>query len=131
MGKYGDAAIRATDLVRSRKHDSPTDAWQAAVEEIFPNSPSSRAKGCPRGSYLGLCEEGIVTGVRAGKYTRSNDNKAYAINALQILRLEPSLNLDKSELWRRVSAGTEKAQNGQLDVALSLWDKGYIDQSKL
>ena len=34
-----------------------------------------------RGAFLGLCEEGLVKGIPAGKYSASKDNKQYAVRA--------------------------------------------------
>jgi hypothetical protein len=51
------------------------------MEKLYPTSPTSRKKDCPRGAFLGLCEEGLVKGIPAGKYTASKDNKAYAVRA--------------------------------------------------
>lgn len=61
MGKYGDAAIKATKLYCDRSVPSPNSAWEKAVREVF-ESTSSQQKGCPRCAYLGLCEEGEVFG---------------------------------------------------------------------
>jgi hypothetical protein len=46
---------------------------------------SAQKKGCPRGAFLGLCEEGLVKGIPAGNYTTSKDNKAYAVRAAELL----------------------------------------------
>ena len=61
MGKYGDAAVQATNLIRQGGYH-PRDAWKTAVRHQFPTQKSAREKGCPRAAYLGLCEAGIVRG---------------------------------------------------------------------
>ena len=125
MAKYGKAAIEATDRIR-QKGDSPPDAWLFAVKRLYPHQKAAREKGCPRNAYLGLCEEGIINGVAAGKYTKSLLNKQYALNAVQLLRSDPSQALNKEHLWNKIQKGNKKAENNQLDVVLALWENGLI-----
>ena len=72
MTKYGRATIRALEL--SIMGIPPHDAWKQATEELFPNSPTGRDKGCPKGAFLGLCQEGYVKGIAPRKCTDSLDN---------------------------------------------------------
>ena len=65
MGKYGQAAIQAAKDVQS-SGASPADAWDKAVRLIFPTSEAGRKKGCPRATFLGLCENAVVRGVPVG-----------------------------------------------------------------
>ena len=77
-GKYGKAAICATELIRTGKCDNPREAWNIAYKEQFlPHQEASIKKGCPKGAYLGLCEEGKIEDVPEGKYTTSEKNKRY------------------------------------------------------
>jgi hypothetical protein len=124
--KYGDAAIAAVGLVASEGEINPADAWDTAVNRAFPDSPSSRAKDCPRGAFLGLCEAGLVKGVPSGSYTRSKLNKQYALDAVLILRVQPMLVNDPRQLWLLVVRGATKRHNSQMDVVLSLWQRGLI-----
>ncbi len=125
MGKYGDAAIKATSLVR-RGGCHPCDAWKTATKRQFPTQKSAREKGCPRAAYLGLCEEGIVSGVARGNYTRSVLNKQYALEAVQLLCSDPSLASDKNRLWKKTLKGEDKTENDQMDVVLTLWRNHLI-----
>jgi len=79
MNKYGQAAVRAVRLINIGSISSPVDAWERATSEIFGKGTSSQKKGCPRGAFLGLCEDGKVLGIPPGKYTSSTKNKSYAI----------------------------------------------------
>jgi len=124
MGKYGDAAIRAVGLVRSGSVKSPINAWKRDTGEIFSEGTSSQDKGCPRGAFLGLCEEGIITGIPAGNYTRSIKNKEYALKAVRLLKEEPEVT--QTELWDKVVEGKGIKHNGQMDVVVSLWKAGLI-----
>ncbi len=127
MYKYGEAALLATGL-RQCKTD-PVGAWNKAAQEIF-DSPSSQKRGCPRGAFLGLCQEGYVKGVNPGVYTRSRKNKDYAIAAVELLNKEPKLVNKKTELWKRATNGASIEHNSQMDVVLSLWEKGLITTPK-
>jgi hypothetical protein len=49
---------------------SPVARWESAMEKLYPTSEAARKKGCPRGAYLGLCEEGLVKGIPAGRLRR-------------------------------------------------------------
>jgi len=127
MAKYGDAAVYATKLYLSGNANLPDDAWTEAVKMIFPDSPSSQKKGCPKGAYLGLCEEGLVKGVPPINYTRSKKNKGYAVEAVRLLKCEPDLAKDENLLWFMVMKGEEKAHNSQMDVVITLWNHGLIE----
>ena len=104
---------------------SPVKRWQSAMEKVYPTSVSAQKKGCPRGAFLGLCEEGLVRGIPPGQYTTSKDDKAYAVQAAALLT-EGAQKWSISELWRAVSPDPEKAHNSQMDVVLALWKNGLI-----
>jgi len=106
MGKYGNAAIKATKLMRSGRGVDPQEAWNIAVTEVFPTQMASRKKGCPRGAYLGL--------------------KGYALEALKALMENPSIVNDHRMLWKKVMKGAEKVENNQMDVVTSLFQRGYL-----
>jgi hypothetical protein len=129
MGDYGKVAIKATALVAARDVDSPKAGWVRAAQEIFPGKIPSQEKACPQCAYLGLCEDGLVSGVTPGRYTKSKDNKRYAVNAVKILirsesRIESHSDKDAQELWEEVAPG--KTHNQQMDVVLSLWRNNLI-----
>jgi len=124
MGKYGQTALQATRLVNEGSVDSPTEAW--TVHRIFPNQEASQKKGCPKNTYLSLCEVGLVRGVVQGTYTKSKDNKRYALEAVQLLRENPAFASDGSHLWNAIMKGANKVENSQMDVVLTLWNAGLI-----
>ncbi len=126
MGKYGQAAEIAAQLLAKQTTVSPRTAWDSAVARVFPENRSLRTKGCPRNSFLGLCEMGVVKNVVPGIYTRSIKNKGYAVRALAALRDNPALSEDERGLWRIVTDGAEKAPNHQMDVVTTLFRKGFI-----
>ena len=126
MSKYGHTAVRAVGLMLWEPGIVPGEAWVAAAERVFPDSPSSREKGCPKSAFLGLCEEGVIAGVPPGAYTRSLLNKEYAVRGLQVLRRSPELAADSGELWRRATAGKEIRSNSQMEVLIALWEAGLV-----
>lgn len=125
MGKYGDAAVQATNLIRQGGYH-PCDAWKTAIRHQFPTQKSAREKGCPRAAYLGLCEAGIVRGSARGNYTRSVLNKQYAIEAVRLLCSDRSLASDKNRLWKKALKGEDKVENDQMDIVLTLWQNCLI-----
>lgn len=126
MGKYGITALKAVELYRKSRASSPVHAWNEAAAITFPTSESARAKGCPRGAFLGLCESGAILGIPAGQYCSSTKNKEYALKALALLKQTPSLANDQRELWNRVIDGEEKVPNHQMDVVISIWNAGLF-----
>lgn len=123
MGQYGAVAVRARELFVQGLADSPEEAWKRAAEEIC-NTEASREKCCPKCAFLGLCEEGLVKGIRRGQYTQSRDNRRYAVDAVALIRVKPSLAENERLLWCAVAKG--KRANSQMDVVISLWKKGLI-----
>jgi hypothetical protein len=95
------------------------------MKQLYPTSPAARRKSCPRGAFLGLCEEGLVKGIPAGHYAASNDNKGYAVRAAALLA-EGSQTWSRSALWQAVTDNPEKTHNSQMDVVLALWKNGLI-----
>ncbi len=123
MGKYGQAAEIATQLLAKRSAMHPRAAWDSAVARVFPESRSSQTKGCPRSSFLALCE--VANNVAPGTYTRSEKNKSYVVHALDVLRRTPALSEDEQALWKIVTGGAVKA-NHQMEVVTTLFRKGFI-----
>ncbi len=81
---YKNVAIHAARLAKDNNMH-PLNAWQVCVEQQYPLSESSQLKSCPKNTFLGLCEQGKVLGIPSKKYTRSTENKRYALKAVEIL----------------------------------------------
>lgn len=126
MNKYGQAAIKATNLMETKRINKPEIAWKIATIEIFGDGTSAQTKGCPRNTFLALCETGKVKGIKSGVFTSSKKNKGYAIKALQLLINDPSLSNDWKILWEKVQNGIEKTHNSQMDVVIALWIEDLI-----
>lgn len=95
------------------------------MNKLYPTSPTSRKKGSPRGAFLGLCEEGLVKGIPAGRYAATADNKDYAVRAVALLADETK-NWSTSALWRAVTNDPEKKHNSQMDIVMALWKNNLI-----
>ena len=125
MGVFGDIALQAW---KSAAHEgvSPPDAWRAAIEEQYPD-PTKRKNAlkhtCPKGAFLGLCQKGIVRGIRAGNYTDSVKSSGLALSAVERLKADPSLAARKSRLVQLVFGNRAPAE---LDVVLALWEQRAI-----
>jgi hypothetical protein len=129
LTKYSMIAMKAVETASKGMH--PITAWETAAAEVFPNSPSGRAKACPKSSFLGLAENGFLTGIPSGRYTKSESNKRYAIVALQLLRGDNSLSINPKTLWSKVMLieGAEKVHNHQMEVVAALWRaKKFVGQ---
>jgi hypothetical protein len=124
MGKYGETAVKAVQLVHTRQTQSPDKAWQIAAAKVFDEASSSRKKSCPRDAFLGLCSAGLVKGIPSGAYTDSVKNKAYAVEAVELLKTDP--NMKQSLLWATVTHGSDIQHNGQMDVVLGLYDNHLL-----
>jgi hypothetical protein len=128
---YANAAVDAVYYIEKNTLLSPLDAWQMAISQ-HTNSKEARKKGCPKTAFLGLCEDGLVKGIRPNDYIKKPGfikNKQYVLIALELLKKEPSLVLDKKELWRKVKAisgSTSEGKDGHMDVVIALFSEGLL-----
>ena len=99
---------------------TPESRWRSALEKLYPSNLTSQKKICPCGAFLGLCEEGLIKGIPAGKYTASRENKAYAVRAVALLT-EGTQSWSVNSLWKAVSDDSERAHKSQMDVVTALW----------
>ncbi len=126
MNKYGQSALRAVELIRNKHIAEPRQAWEKATVEIFGDGSPSQQKSCPRGTFLGLCEEGMVKGFPAGDYCTSLKNKTYAVTAVKLLKQNDECLNNKNDLWRK-AVGDYKAHNNQMDVVIALWENDLVE----
>ncbi len=122
--RYGEAALMAVRQPASAG-GTPEERWDESMNKLYPTSSAARKKGCPRGAFLGLCEEGLVKGIPAGNYTRARADKQYAVRAVTLLT-EGTQHWSRTSLRRAVTNGAEIAENSQMDVVLALWNNDFI-----
>ena len=128
MSEYGDVAARAVELIGQGKCSSPVSAWKAAAAKVL-STPSMQKKVCPKNTFLGLCEAGLVIGIPSGEYGNPLQNKEYALKAIKILTHTPEMKEDKARLWKAVTGGG-KTHNSQMDVVVRLWNDGSLVNMK-
>jgi hypothetical protein len=124
MNKYREAAVLAVELLNNEDSSDPAEAWEKAAKKTFPSSVSLQDKGCPKGAFLGLCNEGMIEGLAPGRYSKPSKNGEYAVQAVEILRKNRFLVSQPEMLWKKI-AGT-KSQNHQMDVVIGLWEQSLI-----
>jgi hypothetical protein len=96
--RYGEAAIMATRQVPSASM-SPVERWEHSMMRLYPTSSVAREKSCPRGDFLGLCEEGLVKGFQpAPTPNRETTNRTRSA---------------QSRYWPTVHAGGPAANSGE------------------
>lgn len=122
MKLYAKAAIEAVEIYTSEEI-SIENAWKKAVSH-YSKSLHSINKGCPKATFLGLCEEGLITGVPKGNYTNSKNNKEYALEAVELIRQMGFVHTEI--LWEMVTNTCGKKHNAQMDVVYALVNSKYI-----
>jgi hypothetical protein len=123
MSNYNEFGVVAIEAAKEK--GSPKDNWLKEVQKAFFDSKSPQEKSCPKTTFLGLCEEGLVNGIPKGNYTKSIKNKKYAIKAVTVLRQNTQTTFSPKELWDKLELG-DKRSNSQMDVVLALWEHGLI-----
>lgn len=129
MNKYAKASLLAVNHHIQSDVNDIVKSWDMAMMKIFPTQKPSREKGCPKSTFLGLCEVGYVKGVPQSKYLVKNNslNKDYAIQAIALLKQNPHLaNSSSKKLWELVINGVSKTPNSQMDIVLALWNNKLI-----
>ena len=122
--RYGEAALLAARMETYGKAITPFDRWKAAIEKLYPTSPSAQRKGGPRAAFLSLCEAGLVKGIAPGQYAPSNKDKAYAPRAVGLL--VAGTHKTVNALWVEVTDGEDIPHSSQMDVVMALWKNDLI-----
>src|SRR5262249_3329650 len=126
MSGYGELAVDVARRCAAEPTRSLASTWHEMAERAFPTKPSKWTKGCPKSSFLGLCEDGFVDQIPTGSYTSSIKNKGYAITAAIELCERKGVPDDWAEWWRIATHGSGISQNHQLEVVSALWRKGLL-----
>ena len=124
---FDKVAVQAANDIRLENIFPPT-AWDLAARKTFPTNSTSIKKCCPKNPFLGLCEEGLISGINSGQYTRSELNKSYALRAVEILKRKGDC--APKDFWlevlRSLNSNVSKPHNSQMKVVLSLWRANLI-----
>ncbi|KQL43898.1 hypothetical protein AN963_20775 [Brevibacillus choshinensis] len=127
MGRYGEAATNAVNFLHDNIASTPLKAWEMATIKIFGEGTWGQVKGCPRSSFLGLSEEGLIKGVPKGHYTKSQKIKKCVIKAVELIKNNSELADNQSNLWKQVVEGRNISHNFQMDKVISLLKSKFID----
>ena len=130
---YGKAAVEYAEACIKNKSLPSRIGWEVFLcEEGFTVYESE--KGCPKNTFLSLCEHGHIKGIPAGHYLYSYSCKEYdyAKIALLLLREKPLLCDTPDILWTEVmkKGGFDitKTHNHQMYVVCYLWKAKLINQ---
>jgi hypothetical protein len=128
MADFGTVAVNVAKRWAENKSIDPHKVW---AEECLKAglSDSLVRKGCPKGTFLGLCEEELVKDIDKGNYTKSIKNKSYGLAAVKILAKNPSLTNSPYELWDAILEEVPdrcQTPNHQMDVVIELWVNNLI-----
>jgi len=132
MSKFSRVAVNVINRCRNSGLNVE-DEWDNQCAIVFNSSSSSSAnKPCPRNTFLGLCDAGHIVGIPSGnRISNSNVNKRYALEAVKLLKADPTYSSCTLErLWSKVlenlKLGTNKVQNQQMSIVRDLWEQGLI-----
>ena len=121
---YGQIAVDAANIFQQLVIPTLLQSWNNSLSQ---NNTSD--KDCPRVTFLGLCEDGFVSGVPKGKYIKKNisviKQKAIGIRNIIMNNNPPSIPTQtKTSIWKRVG-GTGNDQ-GVIDVVYTLFNNGML-----
>jgi hypothetical protein len=124
--QFGRAAVRAVELYRNRSVADPLEVWQRAIAE-FTDSANSRKKCCPKNTFLGLCSDELIVGIRKGDYLYKPESveRLYARTAVEYLKNHLGISISPSELWAAIG-NRDKHHDSQMNVVLELWKNKLI-----
>ena len=127
---YPFIAITAAKLLQPNKNLGPKEAWKKAIE-IY-NKEYERSlqdnKGCPRNTFLGLCNLGLLKGVNEGDYGPKSDNMEYARVGVRLLAIGNQYQRH-GDLWTDILKELRiesKAPNSQAEIVLALFNNDYL-----
>jgi hypothetical protein len=124
MADFGYVAIQAHELCKNGIN--PREAWDKACKKLG-FSETMQKKGCPKSTFLGLCEEGLVKDIPKGSYTRSKKNKQYGLKAIDSLIKNYNLARLPEKLWEAIGSPC-KTYNQQMHVVIALWKNNLISK---
>lgn len=122
MGNYTKAAVAAHQLIVTRG-TKPVVAWEVALASIT-KSDSSRKKGCPRETFLGLAYAGYLRQVKPDPYARSiGVLRERAVSAARALLAQPGIG--KNELSTLLGYVDKQ---GAYDIIIELSNRGILQE---
>ena len=134
---YSDVVLMAVGVIE--QGIGPKEAYQAVVEHFWPLRASMQDKPCPRGAFLGLCEEGYVKGARRDLYLRNGKkkSKSYAVDAVKLHISNPNMERLDSDCLRvemsklnvyQLECPRKFGSQGEMLVVRTLWANQMINK---
>lgn len=120
MGMFGNTALIAIQYMRSGASVDPNEAWSNALGQCT-NKEAYKKKGCVRGAFAGLCDEGLIKGIDTFCCCKSPVNKEYAISLLRCLREHDELSANPKELWKQAIGEDKRINSAIADVVITLY----------
>lgn len=121
---YSKIAVKAAEVAVSQVM-SPVEAWELELKLAQKSD-----KGCPKGTFLGLCQNGFVKGIPIGSYTNSKKNANYGLVGRELLLAQSDMYLnDAKKLWKDILEVLHlptKVPNQQAEVLIELWKNGFL-----
>ena len=132
MNKYAMVAKNTVEYIH-QFGGRPDKVWKEQADSIFGVGSMGAVKGCPKCTFLGLCEEGLVKGIESGRYLLKGDNKnkEYGIVAVNLINRKPEYANNPTSLWNAVQNGVYKSHNAQMNIVCELYKAGYLLSSEL
>lgn len=120
MTKYTEAALIVVRQCNGMTAPDVKSAWTRTIREL-----NAYDEDCPRNTFIGLCEEGMVRGIPSGCYglRRDNKNKGYAVAAANLVL--SGHELDHKTLWQKVTTGTLQPHD-QVNIVIALYNAGVL-----
>ena len=117
--QYSKVATQAY-LYALDKKMKPFDAWRKAAEEII-TMQTTRDKGCPCATFIGLCESGDLVSIDK---TIQNGSHNYLYAKFAVKEWKKDNAISKAAMWSKIREqfpdGAANHQ-GQLDVVNGIW----------
>lgn len=115
--QYSLVAEKAYKYMLENKMDAGK-AWDRAARDLI-SSEESRKKGCPRNTFIGICNSGSLNNIGP---IPGNDSINFQYAQFAIDAWKKNKGISKTDMWKQVVSHFNKAKGhqGQLDVVLGL-----------
>lgn len=123
---YGKAAVLAANELKKNPEANPREVWKKSVSK-FSKSESSINKGCPRTTFLTLCDLGLIDNNLKGDTIRRSKNVGHTINMVNYIKSKNGLVSSKEEIWDAIQEPESKLNsNEQHSVVFALLESNLL-----
>lgn len=127
MNIYEMVTLETIKSIKNKKDLKLTEIQEVWKESFkgLDATDSTIKKGCPRLTFIGLCENNLINGISVKNSYKESVNKNYGISAVKVLKENKDREYTPKELWDAIG-NKDKSYNYQMHVVLILWDKKLI-----